>query len=312
MQEVHLVLSCTNRKRSSELSSPRLGSVAPAPVAERAEQWAAVISESPHRYLVSSLYGGEYWQIGMKLAADIGSQFDGQVSVISAGLGLIGIDDEVPVYGATFTNGHPDSVAQDGAPPNFRRRWWNELATVEQLGFGGPRRLADIATPGADDGVIVCVGRDYLHAVVEDMLELSKQMMDPGRLVIFAAGKPVVGLEDHWVQVPGALRLVLGGSLASTSVHTARAFVHQATTAPLEVGNARRLVATLGAGGGDLPKFDRRRASDHEVVDWIVDHISAEPNSNKSLALRAFRDLGFACEQQRFGRLFSKAQDAAT
>lgn len=124
MQKLHIVLSCTARKRSSEPGHPRLGSVIRAPVSDRVERWVALVQAAPRQYIAADLYAGQYWQAGMELAACAALSGQIGVSAISAGLGLVDIDDEVPMYEATLAARHPDSVltTSDPADPSHVRR----------------------------------------------------------------------------------------------------------------------------------------------------------------------------------------------
>ena len=152
MEERHLILSCTARKRGSEPVYPRLRSVGRAPVSDRVEQWAALVSAAPRQYVAADLYAGEYWRTGMELAAYAALSGRIGVSVISAGLGLVGIHDEVPMYEATLAARHPDSVlaTSDAADPSHvRRQWWDELTRAEVLRRRGPQRLAELGGHGS-------------------------------------------------------------------------------------------------------------------------------------------------------------------
>ena len=155
---------------------------------------------------------------------------------------------------------------------------------------------------------MVCIGRSYLDAVAADLTDLVKRLGDPERMMIFASGAPLTGLEDCWVAVPGRLRLTLGGSLSSTSLRSATAVLTELGTLTPNTDRARSVVATLAETTGELPSFDRRRQGDGAILDWILDHLAEAPNGNKTSALRCFRDEGNACEQARFGRLFDDAR----
>ncbi len=311
MQTLHVVLSCTARKRAPEPGFPRLRNVGWAPVADRVQRWAALVSAAPCRCVAADLYAGEYWQAGMGLAARCALDARTRVSVVSAGLGLVGLHDEVPHYGATFAAGHPDSVLNaldSGTNHQVRQHWWDGLTRSGVLGRHHPRRLADLAEHGSDASVMVCIGRSYLEAVAADLADLVKRLGDPERVMIFAAGTPLAGLEECWVPAPGRLRLALGGSLSSTSVRAAMAVLAEGSPLPPNVHSARSILGTLAARAGELPSFDRRRQCDDVIVEWILDHLEEAPNTNKSAALRRFRDCGNACEQARFGRLFDDAR----
>ncbi len=251
----------------------------------------------------------------MKLASRTASAGQLSVSVVSAGLGLIGVQDEVPKYGATLAAGHPDSVLATlsaAAPKQVRRQWWDELTRTKVLGRNGPQRLVEIEEFGLGTGVIVCLGRTYLEAVATDLSALVKRLGDPEQVMVFASGVPLPGLEKSWVSVSGGLRLILGGSLSSTILRTAMAVFEELGTLPPSVDEARAIVVRLAARAGELPSFERQSQSDEMILDWIFDHLTQNPNAAKTPALRRFRDGGNACSQARFGRLFDDARQMAT
>ena len=315
MQKLHIVLSCTARKRASEPGYPRLRSLGRATVSDRAARWEALVSLAPRRCVAADLYAGEYWQTGMDLASCAGLAGQTSVSVVSAGLGLVDLRDRVPMYGATLAARHPDSVLETSdpaAPSHVRRQWWDELTRAEVLRRHGPQRLADLGEDGSETSVMVCLGRNYLDAVATDLTALAERLGDRERVMVFASGTPLAGLEECWVAVSGSLRLTLGGSLSSTNLRAAKAVLAELGTLPPNSGKARSIVATLTATAGKLPSFNRRRQRDDVILDWILDHLVGVPNASKTAALRHFRDEGKACEQARFGRLFDHAREMAT
>ena len=136
MQELHIILSCTARKRGSELGYPRLRSVDLAPLSDRVEQWVNLVAAASPRHVAADLYAGEYWQVGMELASRAALAGQSSVSIVSAGLGLVGAQDEVPMYGTTLAAGHPDSVLtvlESAGRAQVRRQWWKELTGTQVL-----------------------------------------------------------------------------------------------------------------------------------------------------------------------------------
>jgi hypothetical protein len=98
----------------------------------------------------------------------------------------------------------------------------------------------------------------------------------------------------------------LGGSMASTGVRAARAFVESVGgRGVLDAKRGNEFVASLLDDVPQLPRFERARMSDAEVREWIRgDKASYPRSSNKSASLRRLREQGRACEQARFGRLY--------
>ena len=282
------------------------------PVPDRVDQWAAMVSRAPRRHVAADLYAGEYWQTAMELASRAELAGQTQVSVASAGLGLVGIQDEVPMYAATFAARHPDSVlaaSGSGTHSQIRWQWWDRLTRAAVLGRHRPRGLVDLAEHPTNTSVMVCIGRSYLDAVAVDLITLVRHLGDPERVMVFGSGAPLAGLEACWVAVPGCLRLTLGGSLSSTTPRAAMAVLAELGAVPPSADRARSVVDTLVAKAGELPSFGRRRQGDEEILEWILNHLAQAPNGSKTAALRSFRDEGNACEQARFGRLFDDARE---
>jgi hypothetical protein len=307
---LHIVLSCTNRKRVSTGTYPRLRDVRAQDLDSRAAAWIDHVSAAPTVSIASSVYAGEYWRTGLGLATSAEPYFKTTTWVLSAGLGLINVDDAIPAYGATLSGNHPDSVVAPGygeAPPVVRKRWWSALAAWSgPAGGEHPRRLSDLAAD-PQSAIVVCAGAHYLEAVGEDLANTFKSLRS-NRLLIFGSERSPVGLELSWIRVPGQLRLRFSGSMSSTGVRTASAVIRELGPSGLvDAPRARDLVASWSVTTSPLPRFERTRLSDEHIAKWIVDDFDANGRAtNRTVALRRLRDQGIACEQGRFGRLYDE------
>jgi len=307
---LHVVLTCTNRKRRNAAGSLRLGALTGS-VEERASAWIDRVSGATLDIEAERLYAGEYWTAGMALRGTARNRFDVRVWVLSAGFGLIGVSQRICAYGATFSSGHPDSVVShlNGKPVEQRHEWWTALsAWMGPAGGSGPRTLSALAELDPSASVIVCAGHDYLDAVSQDLLKAQTRLASSQQLVIFGAGPHQLGLAESWVATPGRLRTRLGGSMSSVSVRAARAAVAVCpSNAPFLAGAARIVVDALAHVCEPLPTFERKRLDDQDIREWIRGDARINPSATKSSALRRLRDEGMACEQSRFGRLFNTA-----
>lgn len=308
---VHLVLSCTNRKHASAGAYPRLRDIRGRNVDARAEAWIEAVTDAEPRVPASDLYAGEYWTTALALAKECRRHLPTQVWVISAGLGLVRLDDPVPAYAATLAPGHPDSVTRGTEGRETRGTWWHRLAAwTGPSSVPGPRCLADLDVPeGAT--VVVCAGRTYVDAVAADLEALQCRASDD-RLLLISSGIAPRSLEQSWLSVPGQLRMRFGGSMSSTGARTCTALVERlAPSGELSASGARQLVAGWAQESAPLPVFDRKRLSDTDLSQWIERDIADVGATNRTASLRRLRESGVACEQGRFSRLFDLAVEAA-
>ncbi|HMR94310.1 MAG TPA: hypothetical protein PKE05_02130 [Microthrixaceae bacterium] len=308
----HLVLSCTNRKHAPPGVYPRLRDVGGRDVETRAAAWIETVAAAEPRMPARELYAGEYWTTALALADECRRHMTTEVWVISAGLGLVRIDDRVPAYAATLATGHPDSVARGSEGRGARETWWHRISTWDgPSSASGPRRLADLDVSGGST-VIVCAGRTYVDAVAADLAALRARISGD-RLLLLSSGEAPANLEDPWLSVPGQLRMRFGGSMSSTSTRACREAVRRlAPAGDLRALAVRGLLNEWVQDSAQLPLYDRKRLSDDDIKRWIErDVVSNSGAANKTASLRRLRESGAACEQARFGRLFEFVMEAS-
>lgn len=309
MQKLHVILSCTNRKRTLGRSFVRLRSV-DGNIDQRASSWISLMDREPPVGTASGVYVGDYWHSGLALVEAASARFDVSGWVLSAGLGLIELGTDVPPYSATFAPRHPDCVARSADARSERRRWWALLSV-----WPGPslemrhRSLRALAVAEPDAAFLLCVGPTYLDAVHDDLLAARNALNSPDQLIVLTSASGNGDLAGSIVRIAGRFRTSVGGSMVSISPRVARAAIEMHDPGiVVNAGTFRGAVERVAASSGDLPRFDRSSRSDEAIRRWISEHRRSLPAATRSSSLRAYRDAGFACEQSRFGRLFENAE----
>lgn len=301
-------MSCTDRKT---LPAPKALQLREIPKSKSLDEackiWAASVStvsnashEGQTREL-RDLYGGEYWKVALK-AAEVAN-----LLVASAGLGLLGPDSKGPGYGATFVAGSPDSVLrfdQRKQKGDIRSAWWDELASN---GLG-----TESWTKKTSDIVLVVLSSSYQQALSRDL----KKLADEGKQVIVMSGShKIAQLGDikniEHVETGQWLRMVLGGSTSCVGIRFAEHLLRKNSWhSKEEIGLELERMLYLYNGGRvvKLPVFNRITQTDEQVINWIKCESSKRMDTSKSVLHREYREIGFACEQKRFGILYEKVR----
>src|ERR1700748_3674374 len=127
-----LIANCSASKRGEIPDSLQLRNLQSLPFLDRFDVW--IRSIDAHQNLISAfdLYKGDYWQ-SIRSCTNALGDFDSELWIISAGLGLNPKDATVPPYSATFSRRVPDSVGEN---TETARRWWDLLGQRNsRLGF---------------------------------------------------------------------------------------------------------------------------------------------------------------------------------
>ena len=306
MSKPLVIVNCSSRKRTAPRDELQARNLAAGPADEVASVWSACLERAETVLPAAELYCGRNFAEARKAASDCCAS----LYILSAGLGLVHADDRIPSYDLTVTPGSPDCIFSRIVHPCSAQEWWDVgaarspfsrglSATVE--GRGPAERLVLLALPG-----------NYLRMVEHELLRLPERLLSRVRLFSGAAD---VALPLRRVLMPYDGRLNGGNSaLPGTGTDFAARALADFTRWILPELPDADLEAHRGAVVRRLSSWAynsrliRERHTDEQLSALITEHWN-EAGRSASRMLRYFRDeLGIACEQARFSRLFARAQ----
>ena len=296
---VHLIASCTDRKRGEVPDELRLREL---PVGnKRASKWVTRLahSSSPTKP-ARDLYGGEHWQLVLELEAallEMGRAAD--LWVASAGYGLVSADTNLKPYSATFAPREPDSV-----PPEDATHWWTELCAASHA-----KSLQTLVAPA--DTLVVIASAKYLRAMLPDLQAARQTLTDPQQLIVFS-GSQVPELSDSLVRVDSRVQVALQGEtdreLRGTkqglAARAALRLLSRTKTWPPTTTAIQNAYARLVSDVRPPKAHDRERHDDDDVRAFIVAQLEQDARAGWTKLLREWRGRGQACEQKRFRNLY--------
>lgn len=311
--KVHVVSSCTDRKKVSIAPSRRLRNHRRADVNSAVSRWKeALLSGTDQRTPVRDTYAGEHWVEFLRVVDSRPEAGAVQGWIASAGYGLVPLDSAVVGYAATFSPGSADSVARLG-PTGVD--WWRSLASWDGPHPGSPRTIRGVVQNAAvGELVVVTASPNYLHAMSEDLLAAMK-VSEAGH----AADLLVMGTKlpsnlstahpDHVVQFGSGLQRLVGGSRIGLNIRVLAKALEEAGGTRDRI---RDWVTSANAQYPVLPAPDRDRADDGTVAKFIASRLREAPGIKASPLLREWRDAGKACEQGRFGKIYRRVATQVT
>ena len=304
---LHIVVSCTERKRVSAGPALRLRCVRASTVENRVEAWWTKLCARAPTALARDLYVGDHWATARDLpSAAIDMGFEARLWVASAGYGLVADDTELSPYSATFAPHSPDSVA----PADYRDNvtWWRELARRPLMGRREPRSLrALVASAPRNSAILVVASSSYLRAMDDDLLEAADVAHTRATdliLVTGTRGPESDALRGLCVPTVAALRGPLGGALTSLHARVARLLVTTLRPTRFHLHEAQELVRRLATSSPKIETPTRHRGDDSTVRAYIRAALRHNPTETHTNLLRRYRASGAACEQKRFRALF--------
>jgi hypothetical protein len=305
-RKLHIIVTCTERKTAPVPERLHLRDIPDGTPVARATAWverlASEVTTSPVRVL--DLYAGEHWRVATSLpglATGAATSTDAGLWACSAGYGLIPAHAMVRPYAATLSPGHADSVS--GGWPGAAA-WWQSIGSWEGPDPGAPRTIAELVKSDPDATFILVLSATYLQACREDIEAAATAIGDPDRLMIVSSGtRPTSSLGEMLLPTDARLQAYLGGTRQVLNIRIAADLLAgQLTTRTAAISY---LVGLLD-GQPEIQRYDRKKLSDDEVTRWIRDAQDEMPGASASRMLRVFRDVGYACEQSRFGELHRK------
>lgn len=292
-----VISNCSKRKRVPLDSSLRARDLDSGDTADVAAQWTRRLKAAPMAALAKDLYGGR----AFVEAARAAKRADAKLLIVSAGLGLIEYEAQVPAYGLTTVRRDPDCILDktgEGA-----RAWWSALQRASPLqtsALDAEAGLILAALPGA-----------YLTMIADDWSTWPQERL--ARLRLFTKEEPQAGsaaFRSAWMPYDDRLDSVEASHEGTQGDFAQRAlghFVSSIVGTAIDVDRQGVLAALDGLSPRHVPV--RKRLSDTEIM-AIIDADWTLVGGRSSAMLRRLRDdLVVACEQRRFQGLFKTVAD---
>lgn len=308
---VHIIASCTHRKRLPVPADLRLRRVDAKTTSARVADWLNRLRkhDSP-KVPATDLYLGGHWAI-VKTLPDLATAagFRSHLWVASAGYGLVPADAPIRSYSATFASGHPDSVSDEAASRSDDRAWWTRIGRAQGPVLGRPRTVTELMLDDPLASVIVVASGSYVAAMEDDILSAIAASRRPERIVIISgpSRSSSGALYPHLIQTDMRLQSTVGGACTSLHARVARKILREARTWGVDAGSLQpryeRILARSRA-----PEIEaREKLSDRRVLAFIRKNLGSSSSGHSPL-LRLLRQEGYACEQARFRALYFKVR----
>lgn len=310
---VHIVASCTDRKRLAPPAALLLRNVAIKEIGARAGAWCECLGmahKSVERLPAIEMYTGHHWSVVRNLpAVATTSGLNPALWVSSAGYGLISAGAEILPYGATFSGDSPDAVCADSEGPEKRVRacqqWWLEVNAHRPAKFLGPRSLTALAEAHPKDTIVVIGSPAYISSMSNDLLGTAQTLDSSDQLILMTSNSGDPRLSPSIVETDAAILPSLGGgSRIALNAKAAEFILRESRHQPLGAAAARSLIGGLVAAAPPVKTFDRQPMTDEQVSDFIRARVREGGPQACTPLLRALRDAGHACEQSRFRGLY--------
>jgi hypothetical protein len=289
--KLSVVVVCSDRKSEAPAFGLRARDLPDDGLAARSAEWCSRLRTAAGTRRLSDLYRGEGWFVVRKvLDAARRAQFDPELLVASAGLGLRSASSVAPGYAATFAAGQADSVGDTGSEV---RDWWHNL-----------RAAPDALQPSAalQGRVLLVLSSAYATAMHRDLVALGRRGDD---VLMIGGAVDVRGIIR--LAADRGLRSALGGTMTGLTMRMAQSWLEGLDETTLTSPARLQRWRTWTEGVRQDESWERQSLTDDQVLQFIRKARSADPSLSRTKALRMLRDSGRACEQSRFAALYRTA-----
>lgn len=305
LKHLVIVVTCSNRKAAEPIEALRARSLPSLDTSGRVQAWVERLATTDSLALPArDLYKGEHWQVALSLPL-LGRQLAEtcELWVCSAGYGLVSADARLKPYAASFAARDRDAVARTEEQAGA---WWRKLTELQRAPGAESASLTGLAQRWPDATFMVVGSAAYLGPMAGDLLAAVRELSDPASFWLLSCGVNGTGPLTHLV-LPGDARLQheVGGTRQALNVRVAEWILSAAVDLGiLDRRTVEKNLSNLLERLPEVPTYGRKPSSDHEIKRFVRQN----PGVSRTALLREFRDLGMACEQGRFKRIYDESR----
>jgi hypothetical protein len=320
---VHILAACAKKKVDLPTAGLAMRELLPETPDVLATEWLERASAIKVRYDANQLYRSPAWNYVLQARAALNSVSAAKLTIMSAGFGLVDEADTLPPYSASFSPG-PDCVAEHiigditETPAQRHKEWWR-IINHHRTGTITP--IADLSQRLVAETVYVVVGGfDYISAVEPDLVQLIDTCGNDHVIIISAGTKPGVvdaKLRSSLIYVGGGrlpltanqqLLAVISRQIEDSAQLTPAGFQQLSGWTPPEhpapiVPMRGPRKATARTPREDSPRGRQLRCDDNMIREFVQGYLAQGNKPVMTKVLRAFRDTGNSCAQDRMAQI---------
>ena len=296
-----VVTSCSSRKAIPKERRVAADALQEGQLKDVASQWIRMLAQHSTNVCCGQLYQGR----GVQEIKKAASELESPVWFISAGLGLVNIDQTIPAYNLTVSKGNSDFVGDKIVTLPFNSYlWWREINRLR-----GNITLNSLISAHNDKLFLLALPSNYFDMIAPELMMLTDSEL--GRVRLFGPPKSKVDERFHSILMPYDNRLngpdsPLRGTYSDFSQRALHHFVSILDSKlPLRTPDSDTALVSASLTRMRLPSVIKRAKVTDDEIKRILQRNWSQCAGKPSRLLRLLRDVELtACEQKRFSRIF--------
>lgn len=303
-----VLTNCTNRKRGVIAPGLTVEDLQAGPLDSVVQQWVCHLREAPAENFAHEIYCGRSFREAEATAKTLNCP----MYIVSAGLGIVKSDVQVPVYNLTVISGTSHSILNKVTDKTLITEWWARITNESYFGTS----LLKTLDQHPNGLILIALSRPYIGLLLDELLNVPN--FQQRRLRFF--GKKLdsalpPALAENWMPYDDRLDGAGPGHSGTQTDFAQRALRHFVNKVlnQCEDGDAythRSMVRDSLSSIVRRENPKRRRLSDHEIGEEIRDNWERGKGQSTALLRIIRRDLDIACEQSRFRDIYHSVKKA--
>lgn len=299
---INIISSCTNNKKQPSNHSLNIESFdTDMKLNDMIKIWNKNISDKKNStYKANKLYKGGSWKATKKTHEILSTIFKTNLYITSAGHGLIHEETNICSYNSTFAPSTANSISKFINESNKKANtiWWNSINKFDFKIFT------------SDSIFFIILPHDYLLAVEETIYTLIKDYNE--NVFIFTANKHSIPsfMQKNIIKFDSRFNNFQSGVISNMLQRAVLWLANEIVIKNIKISHN----ALQNHIESEMQQYDnftmpiRVKLSEEEIIEKIKNMILNDHITSASKGLKVFRNNGYACEQNRFGKLFNKVK----
>jgi len=298
---IYIISNCTNSKKKSPLENLLLKNYSFINIDKSITKWKDSLNSSTLDLTTAQeLYKGHSWQETLKGKKILEQRGKIKLLISSAGYGLIDSLKKINSYQATFSKGNENSIH------NFRSDvvsapttvWWDEVNNY------------DTSSLDKNASIFITISYEYLIAMENTINELIENFGKKVFIIVLSKEKLPKTYNRNILRFDTRFNSFEKGTISSIIPRFSKWLFQEIVDNNLELDNQilQKYIDNFLLKFSKYTTPDRIQLTDKEILSLIENQINIKNITSKTKGLKNLRSEGYACSQERYGKLFTKVK----